>query len=1048
MGVQGFIFVRSRAVASVAVLTVVGGLLITGAQAAPAAPPGQTFVVSTDADRTESGSTSLTDDGLTAAYQSRVEDGEFAGPWQVLTRTLPDGTPQLASTGLPDGADAAAPSIAGSGDRVAYTVDFNGTRQTATTPFVTNRYGDQEIRVGTTPVTGLPSDLTYQRTLRCNPLVGNSDPDRCGARLSGDGGTVVWPAVESLDSPSMVFGPKRNPQDPADRTIVPQVDRSDAYLPLFDFGFFRSRVALHLRLNFVGDVTFTGMPTVESNGGTFEVQPNSSTESSEPDCTGSFRRGEFCSITFFYNPPRCGTPATSIGTMTTHADTPAGNTAMSLMATGCVTIIAFAPPPAAAAPVPAAVPNPCTGRPNPNATGGTFEDHPAAPVGVYGEQQLHTVSYRTWTITNPGGEEGSGTVTLNSSGCEFSFDDGPADSCKQGQTLTNGQSCTAYLRFEPQAVAPYAAGVTINRTGGGGTVFYRFSGYGGERVILGKRTGAPNAAPFGVSIGEGGTVPVDGRDPAPSFDGNLIAFTSNCAPDGITLPPSTTNGCGAGDRIFLRDLTAGTTRVVSILPDGSQASPAVNAAISADGTRLAFGTLRTAAGANFPVPDKVFVRDLPTGRTINASAGPNNADTVGSGNPALSRDGSTVGYDSSALNLTDPPAPGNGNRVYVRDLGPDFGGPGAPGNEQISLGTLDGTPVDGPSSSQAALNGDGGIIAFNSRDRLSDTQVIGGEGVTAYARARFGNPEANPTSLTFPTTQVGSESPPQTITISNGGPGPIRIRTVLVGPYTLDTEPCGLLHRDESCTLTVTAVPTEPGPQKGTVTVTGGNDFGPPNTVDIPLTGRAISPLITVKPAKTDFPVSLVGSTSKPITVTVTNVSPIPLTITGAYQPATKNFTVKASTCTGTLAPRASCTVVVTYTPTTIGKHTGDLSLRVTNPSHEVDFTQGVPATGSTRTPKVTISPAVVPIGQVAQVAGTDFPPNASVAVTWQNGLGETVVKADATGKFATPLITLRGDLLGSRNPAATVTGLPVIKGPIVLVVPGSIQPPDFGTRN
>ena len=1060
MGVLGVHSVRPvRAVASVAVLTLLGGLLISGEQvvaAVPASPPGQTRLIETSPGNTVSGGAALTDDGRTAAYQSQPATFEGNQNIQIFTRTLPDGTPQVANTEIPDGADATAPTISGDGNRVGYQVDFHNLNQVGPVPFFV-RLGDHRVFVGDTPVTGLTSDLTYQRTAGCDGIFFNRTADGCGAKLSGDGNTLVWPAIESIASPYMMPGPLTA----AGGGFNPQVDQSHNYLPLFDLGFFSSSVTVHIRINIFGSpVNFTGMPT-STNNTRFQVVPNSTSENNDPDCTGRFDPGKFCTITIFYHPPACGSPVTDFSTLTTNADTPAGQTAMSLAATGCVTIIKFAPGAAPAIPAVAPLP-PCSTQQNPGTpVPSTFEDHPEAPVGVYGEQPVHSLSYRSWTITN-NAEESAATLDYTSQSCALALDESVPDAaggnptCKQGMSLNAGRSCTAYIRFEPQEVAPYAAGITLSSNGQ--TRFVRFSGSGGQQVVLGKRAGTAGdfaGAPFVVSAGEGGTGAVNGTDPAISADGNLVAFTSTCLPDGQTLP-ATNLACPAGAhrRVYLRDTSTLTTRVASILPDGQQAPIAFAPSISGDGGRVAFATLREilspTAGPRFAT-DQVFVRDLPSARTVLASTrgGTAAAATPGSTNPALSRDGSTVGYESSAPDLVDPAFEPGGTRVYVRDLGPDFGGPGGPGNEVVSVGVVEGNAVDGPDSANAALSADGGIIAFDSADQLTDSPVFNNEGGSAaYARERFGNAEANPTSLTFPTTQVGSESPPQTVTISNGGPGPIRIDPGVLGPYTIAVSPCPVLHRGESCTVSVTAKPIEPGPQKGTVVVPSSSGFGQRQTLEVPLTGRAISPLITVQPPRTTFPVSLVGSVSKPIRITVTNVSPIPLGITAAYQPVTKNFTVTQSTCTGTLAPGAKCTITVTYTPKTVGKHTGTLSLRVTNTLHEVDFTQAVPAAGSTRTPKVTITPAVVQVGQVAEVVGTDFPPSQQVTVTWQNGLGESVLNTDAAGKFTTQLITLRGDILGSRNPAATVTGLPVVKGPVVLVVPGSLQPPDFGTRN
>jgi hypothetical protein len=1058
----------------VAVLALVGELLISAGSviAAPASPPGQTLLVADNADDTESGGTVLSDDGLTAAYQTRSVGFDDDGAYQVFTRTLPGGVPVRASTPtLPFFADATAPTISAAGDRVGYAVEYGFTREKD--PAFYHNVGDNQLFVGRTPITGTTRDLTWQRTEPCNPLFANATTGYCGPRLSGDGRTVAFPAFDSITSPYVVPGQLAGEEN----TFSPSTDINRNYLPMFDFGFGSGDILRQLTVHIFGpDVDFgSGLPT-SSDPDHFEVVPNNTTEDGTPDCRGKFDPGTDCDITVIYHPVRCGTVTTSFATLQTNnatGTTPAARTALSLVGTGCHSVIALrstdTTTDTSTEAITAAAP--CSTLPSPQALPSQFEEHPSAPVGVYGEQPLHTAQLRSWVVTN-GSSEQNATVSFESPGCALTLDQSVPDqsadepTCRQftggeisapGSILGPGRSCVAYVRFEPQDVAAYAASLTLNTNAQRQS--YRFSGSGGDRVVLARQDTAGDGtfagAPIVVSAGDTGTAAVNGTEPAVSADGNLIAFSSTCAPDAQALP-ITDVACGSGSiparHVYLRDLTAKTTRLVSLLPDGQPAGDAFEPSLSGDGGRLAFATLRhTLSPAGGPVTrtDQVYVRDLPAGRTVIASATQGGAATPGSSEPSLSRDGSTVGYSSTAPDLVDPPLSAGGNRVYVRDLGPDFGGPGAPANEEISIGSINGDPVDGGQSGMPSVNSDGGMIGFTSANQLTEAPVVEGEGrVTAYARARFGNAEVNPTSLTYPTTPVGSTSGPRTVTISNGGPGPLRVGTAVVGPYRVDGQPCPLLHRAESCTVGVTAVPTEPGPQPGTLTIPNNSDLGPASTVRVPLSGRAISPLIRVTPARTPFPTQLIGTTSGPIVVTVTNVSPVPLTITAGYEPATPHFTVRASTCTGVLAPAASCTVTTVYAPRSVGGHAGTLSLSVRNDVHEVAFTQTVPATGSTPRPAITVNPAVVTSGQVAQVDGVNFQPGRPVTITWSPGIGEATVTPDAAGRFSTQLITIQGDLLGNRDPVANATGIPTVKGPAALLVPGSTQPPDFGSRH
>jgi Tol biopolymer transport system component len=172
-----------------------------------------------------------------------------------------------------------------------------------------------------------------------------------------------------------------------------------------------------------------------------------------------------------------------------------------------------------------------------------------------------------------------------------------------------------------------------------------------------------------ASVALGGAVPTgDSFAPSLSADGRYVAFAS----DASNLVAGDSND--ATD-VFVRDLVAGTTRRVSLGAGGRQGdaasggSGAGGPAISADGRYVAFGS-----GASNLVPGDtngrvdVFVRDLVAGTTrlvSRSSAGVRgNGDSV---RPAISANGRYVGYESDATDLV----PGDTNDaidVFVRDL--------------------------------------------------------------------------------------------------------------------------------------------------------------------------------------------------------------------------------------------------------------------------------------------------------------------------------------------------------------------------------------------
>jgi Calx-beta domain/WD40-like Beta Propeller Repeat len=182
------------------------------------------------------------------------------------------------------------------------------------------------------------------------------------------------------------------------------------------------------------------------------------------------------------------------------------------------------------------------------------------------------------------------------------------------------------------------------------------------------------------------------------------------------------------ENLFLRDLAAGTTTLLSVTANGRLDVDGVNLGpvFSPDGNSVAFTsdvTDLTANGTDFtlptslnawssdpaPLPDNVFVRDLTTATTTLVTATPDGLQSSGlAGDLVFSPDGSELAFTSSATDLTGNPvdstpppdssdfAPGGQfgaivDNVFVRNL---------------STGTI--TPVtvtpDGMLSSETVFN--------------------------------------------------------------------------------------------------------------------------------------------------------------------------------------------------------------------------------------------------------------------------------------------------------------------------------------------------------
>jgi archaellum component FlaF (FlaF/FlaG flagellin family) len=185
-----------------------------------------------------------------------------------------------------------------------------------------------------------------------------------------------------------------------------------------------------------------------------------------------------------------------------------------------------------------------------------------------------------------------------------------------------------------------------------------------------------------------------------------------------------------------------------------------------------------------------------------------------------------------------------------------------------------------------------------------------------------------PSSLNFALVPIGSASAAQKVTLTNEGSTSLAISSISVTGEYKQTNTCGSsLAAGANCTISVTFNPTTDGTQAGTLTVVdaGGSQF-------TTLTGTATPLKFT--PASINFGTVSVGSSSAPKSVSVANVSGGTITISGIMVSGTdpSDFT-ETNTCGKSLAAGKTCTVSVTFTPTTTGTLSGNVTVKDTDPT-------------------------------------------------------------------------------------------------------------------
>lgn len=181
----------------------------------------------------------------------------------------------------------------------------------------------------------------------------------------------------------------------------------------------------------------------------------------------------------------------------------------------------------------------------------------------------------------------------------------------------------------------------------------------------------------------------------------------------------------------------------------------------------------------------------------------------------------------------------------------------------------------------------------------------------------------SPTSLSFPTQIVFTNSKVQTVTLNNTGLGYLYITNIAAtGPFT-QTNNCGsTVNPGSSCTLTVTFRPTKAGSVTGSLSITDNAPLSP-QRVSLKGTGTYVQ----LTPASLKFGNQPVGTKSLPKKITLSNKGSVAVSITKiSVTGANAGDFAQTNTCGKSVAAGASCSITVTFTPSARGKRTGTVS--------------------------------------------------------------------------------------------------------------------------
>ena len=237
---------------------------------------------------------------------------------------------------------------------------------------------------------------------------------------------------------------------------------------------------------------------------------------------------------------------------------------------------------------------------------------------------------------------------------------------------------------------------------------------------------------------------------------------------------------------------------------------------------------------------------------------------------------------------------------------------------------------DGTFASPLTVAGSGGFLTtadFDNNGQL-DFAFSGIPDVTLMVQTSL---DVSPASVMFPPTLFGVVSQPIPVGLSNTGTAPISLIGVTIGgPNSSDfftvTNTCGAsIAPGDSCAVTIAFVPSHVSTEIAELSITDDASGSPQLIV---LSGRG-TPL-AISPIQLRFGEVPVGQSSNQRWSTLTNVSDIPLRITGILVHGDDPDDFRQQNDCGThLSPGASCKISVTFSPLAVGERDASIYLGI-----------------------------------------------------------------------------------------------------------------------
>ena len=318
----------------------------------------------------------------------------------------------------------------------------------------------------------------------------------------------------------------------------------------------------------------------------------------------------------------------------------------------------------------------------------------------------------------------------------------------------------------------------------------------------------------------------------------------------------------------------------------------------------------------------------------------------------------------------------------------------------------------------------GSLIVTDDAPNSPQTANLTGTGIGPIATV-------SRTNLSFGYQIIGTTSSAKSITLTNTGNAALNVGTIAISNSYGENDNCAGVQLQPSigCVINVSFSPSTGGTFTGILTV---NDSAVGSPQLLTLSGIGLRP-VSLSPVSMSFGTVNVGGSSASQIATVTNNRSTSLSL-GFL--ASGNFAALgggASPCGSTLAASTSCTIAVSFSPTTNGNISGSLAISHNSLfSPQVVDLSGTGANGSTA--PLSFSPTSLFFAKV--VVGTTS--SRTLTVTNSSGTNVNIASVLPSGNYSlTPASPCLGLLASGANCKFTVnfnpTNLGTINGAITI---------------